>query len=89
MIWSPPARAAAREHMADQDGMRAIGDVIARLSAGETPPEVEPFGDSSTIRRVRVGPYRLLVEHVDEDGEPVLKVFYLGKSRITPETHPE
>lgn len=71
--------------MADQDGMRAIADVLERMATGTLPPQVERFGGSSTIYRIRVGQYRLLAELAEEDPEPVIRVFYLGKTRPEPQ----
>jgi len=55
--WSPAARASARRHMADQDGMRAIGAAITQLADNPYPPEAFHRGD---YHRLRAGPYRVV-----------------------------
>jgi mRNA-degrading endonuclease RelE of RelBE toxin-antitoxin system len=54
--WSPTARATARRFMADQHGMRAIGDAVAALASNPLPAEGFHAGD---YHRLRVGTYRV------------------------------
>jgi len=55
--WSPAARASARQYMADQDGMRAIGAAVFRLADSPYPPDGFHRGD---YHRLRVGQYRVV-----------------------------
>jgi hypothetical protein len=55
--WTPAARALARRYMQDQDGMRAIGETIARLAGDPWPAGAFHRGD---YHRLRVGPYRVI-----------------------------
>ncbi len=72
--WSPAARASARRHMEDQDGMRAIGAAVAALALDPFPPEAFHRGDYHCLR---VGRFRVVyvveidlitVERVDRVG---------------------
>jgi hypothetical protein len=54
--WSPAARASARQYMADQYGMRAIGAAVVRLADSPYPPDGFHRGD---YHRLRVGQYRV------------------------------
>ena len=57
IAWSPAARAAARRYLAGQDGMRALGAVVAGLAADPYPADGFHRGDD---HRLRVGPYRVV-----------------------------
>jgi mRNA-degrading endonuclease RelE of RelBE toxin-antitoxin system len=61
--WSPEARASARRHIDDQDGMYAISAAVAALAVDPSPPGAFVRGD---YRRLRVGPYRVMYV-VDDD----------------------
>jgi hypothetical protein len=54
--WSPAAVRSARQYAADQDGMQAIGQAVARLAADPFPADAFHRGE---YHRLRVGPYRV------------------------------
>jgi hypothetical protein len=60
--WAPAAAALAHRYMHDQDGMRAIGEAVANLTADPYPSAAFHRG---RYHRLRIGRYRMTVERVD------------------------
>jgi mRNA-degrading endonuclease RelE of RelBE toxin-antitoxin system len=54
--WSPTAIRSARRYAADQAGMQAIGQAVARLADDPYPADAFHRGE---YHRLRVGPYRV------------------------------
>jgi mRNA-degrading endonuclease RelE of RelBE toxin-antitoxin system len=54
--WSPTAIRSARRYAADQAGMQAIGQAVARLAGDPYPADAFHRGE---YHRLRVGPYRV------------------------------
>ena len=54
--WSPTAIRSARRYAADQAGMQAIGQAVARLADDPYPADAFHRGE---YHRLRAGPYRV------------------------------
>jgi mRNA-degrading endonuclease RelE of RelBE toxin-antitoxin system len=70
VVWRHGALASARRFMADQAGMRAINQAVARLV--DHPQPTDAFVRSN-YRRLRVGSYRMLYE-VEADVVTIVRV---------------
>jgi mRNA-degrading endonuclease RelE of RelBE toxin-antitoxin system len=63
--WTPAAVASARRYLHDQDGMRAVGAVIAALADDPYPPPPDGF-HRGRYHRMRAAIYRIMYV-VDDD----------------------
>jgi mRNA-degrading endonuclease RelE of RelBE toxin-antitoxin system len=73
--WTPTAVASARRYMHDQDGMRAIGTVVATLADIPYPSPPEGF-HRGRYHRLRAGSYRIMYV-VDDNVITVERVDWL------------
>ena len=76
--WEPPAVAAASRYLADDpDGLAVLITDIDALAADPRPEASFPFG-SPDLRRLRIGPYRVLYEIIDDTHE--ILITRIGRS---------